>query len=94
MEKNKNMMAIIKKELSESILFVPGVASIYKPNGIKINKSPLGWIIDINIICFFNNNIWNIMNQAQINLKYTVEKISNHQDNVQLNIMVCDLIEK
>ncbi|WP_342218275.1 hypothetical protein [Spiroplasma endosymbiont of Amphimallon solstitiale] len=97
MEKDKDIMNIIKKALSESILFVPGVANIYEKDnnyGIKVNKSDLGWIIDINIVCFFNNNIWNIMNQTQKNLKYIVEKIIKHQDYIVLNIFVHDLIEE
>ena len=97
MEKDKDIMNIIKKSLSESILSVPGVTNIYKKNnnyGIKVNKADLGWIIDINIVCFFNNNIWNIMNQAQKNLKYIVEKIIKHQDYIVLNIIVHDLIEE
>ncbi|WP_338959001.1 hypothetical protein [Spiroplasma endosymbiont of Tiphia femorata] len=97
MEKDKDIMNIIKKALSESILSVPGVANIYEKNnnyGIKVNKSDLGWIIDINIVCFFNNNIWNIMNQTQKNLKYIVEKIIKHQDYIVLNIFVHDLIEE
>ncbi|BDT04980.1 MULTISPECIES: hypothetical protein [Spiroplasma] len=97
MEKDKDIMNIIKKALSESILSVPGVANIYEKDnnyGIKVNKSDLGWIIDINIVCFFNNNIWNIMNQTQKNLKYIVEKIIKHQDYIVLNIFVHDLIEE
>lgn len=97
MEKDKDIMNIIKKALSESILSVPGVTNIYEKNnnyGIKVNKVDLGWIIDINIVCFFNNNIWNIMNQAQKNLKYIVEKIIKHQDYIVLNIIVHDLIEE
>ncbi|WP_342261349.1 hypothetical protein [Spiroplasma endosymbiont of Notiophilus biguttatus] len=97
MEKDKDIMNIIKKALSESILSVPGVANIYEEDnnyGIKVNKADLGWIIDINIVCFFNNNIWNIMNQAQKNLKYIVEKIIKHQDYIVLNIFVHDLIEE
>ncbi|WP_338961931.1 MULTISPECIES: hypothetical protein [unclassified Spiroplasma] len=97
MEKDKDIMNIIKKALSESILSVPGVTNIYEKDnnyGIKVNKSDLGWIIDINIVCFFNNNIWNIMNQTQKNLKYIVEKIIKHQDYIVLNIFVHDLIEE
>lgn len=97
MEKDRNIMTIIEKTLSESILSVPGVANIYEKDnnyGVKVNKTDLGWIIDINIICFFNNNIWNIMNQAQKNLKYIAEKITKHQDYVVLNILVYDLIEE
>ncbi|WP_342273259.1 hypothetical protein [Spiroplasma endosymbiont of Acasis viretata] len=97
MEKDKDIMNIIKKALSESILSVPGVANIYEKDnnyGIKVNKSDLGWIIDINIVCFFNNNIWNIMNQTQKNLKYIVEKIIKHQDYIVLKIFVHDLIEE
>lgn len=97
MEKDKDIMNIIKKSLSESILSVPGVANIYEKDnnyGIKVNNSDLGWIIDINIVCFFNNNIWNIMNQTQKNLKYIVEKIIKHQDYIVLNIFVHDLIEE
>lgn len=55
MEKDKDITNIIKKALSESILSVPGVANIYEKDnnyGIKVNKSDLGWIIDINIVCF------------------------------------------
>ncbi|WP_338975340.1 hypothetical protein [Spiroplasma endosymbiont of Monopis laevigella] len=97
MEKDKDIMNIIKKALSESILSIPGVANIYEKDnnyGIKVNKSDLGWIIDINIVCFFNNNIWNIMNQTQKNLKYIVEKIIKYQDYIVLNIFVHDLIEE
>ncbi|BET37600.1 hypothetical protein [Spiroplasma ixodetis] len=96
MEKDKDITNIIKKALSESILSVPGVANIYEKDnnyGIKVNKSDLGWIIDINIVCFFNNNIWNIMNQTQKNLKYIVEKIIKHQEYIVINIFVHDLIE-
>lgn len=97
MEKDKNIMSVIKKTLLDSILSVPGVANIYEKDnkyGIKVNKTDLGLIIDINIICFFNNNIWNIMNQTQKNLKYIVEKITKHQEYVVLNILVHDLIEE
>lgn len=97
MEKDKDIMNIIKKALSESILSVPGVANIYEKDnnyGIKVNKADLDWIIDINIVCFFNNNIWNIMNQTQKNLKYIVEKIIKHKDYIVLNIFVHDLIEE
>ncbi len=97
MEKDKDIMKVIKKSLSESILSVPGVANIYEKDsdyGIKVNKTDLGWIVDINIVCFFNNNIWNIMNQAQKNLKYITEKIIKHQDYIVINILVHDLIEE
>jgi len=98
-EDKKDLITTMKEVLFQNILSVPGIAAIYssaetKIPEIEINKTDIGLIININIICFFSVNIWVVMKQAQMRAKYTIEKISNYQDQVEVNINVCDLIEE
>lgn len=96
MEKVTDIIMVVEKALYDNIKSVPGVASIYETDsikGINVFKDELGWNIDVNIVCFVDNNIWTVMKAAQRNLTYVVKKIVKHQDNVKLNIVACDLIE-
>ncbi|MBE4704079.1 hypothetical protein [Spiroplasma platyhelix] len=88
----------IYQTLKQSVLAVPGVASIAKNKNdnlkIDINKNNLGWIVNININCFSYVNIWSVMRQVQNQAKYIIEKISKHKENVEINVNVFDLIEE
>lgn len=84
--------------LKQNVLAVPGVASIAKNKNdnlkIDINKSNLGWIVNININCFSYVNIWAVMRQVQNQARYVIEKINKHKETVEINVNVFDLIEE
>lgn len=88
----------IYQTLKQNVLAVPGVASIAKNKNdnlkIDINKSNLGWTVNININCFSYVNIWSVMRQVQNQARYVIEKISNFKENVEINVNVFDLIEE
>lgn len=88
----------IYQTLKQSILAVPGVASITKNKTenlkIEINKSNAGWVVNININCFSYVNIWSVMRQVQNQAKYIIEKQNKKEENIEINVNVFDLIEE
>lgn len=82
--------------LAQNVLAIPGVASIPKDDKgkmrISINKNALGWAISININCFSYVNIWSVIRQVQVQAKYSLEKLNQHKEHVEVNINVFDLI--
>lgn len=88
----------IYQTLKQSILAVPGVASITKNKTenlkIEINKSNSGWVVNININCFSYVNIWSVMRQVQNQAKYIIEKQNKKEENIEINVNVFDLIEE
>lgn len=88
----------IYQVLKQSVLAVPGVASIAKNKNdnlkINIKKNNFGWIVNININCFSYVNIWSVTRQVQNQAKYIIEKFNKFKENVEINVNVFNLIDE
>ena len=86
----------VKQLLLQNMLSVPGVASValnseHEPD-ITIVQENLKWIVNMNINCFSYVNIWSVIRQVQAKSYYTMEKLLQHKEAVEVNVNVFEII--